>query len=291
MAFRRTPALRALAVSREWSSPAPDSPEQRKCLFGNIDVTNSTAYPCLPDPAGCFKFVSDTEIDADTPEAPLGTGTIDVTVDSGAVNGPADDYSYFDPPTVTNVDSPQDQGATGIAVTGTNFSYPGVSPLTSGVSEVDLNPTAVGSTIQITNTCTGSQPNCFDFQDDGDLTFNLPDSVPAGNYDVQVITPGGMSATSSADVLTVNPATPPAPTLTTVAPPSGSTAGGTAVNLTGSSFDTATDVFFGSVDVTSFHDPQRHVDHRELPRARSGRCQRHCQEPRAARREASRTHT
>jgi hypothetical protein len=219
-------------------------------FFGSIDVNNSTGYPCLPAAAGCFNVVDDTEIDADTPEAPPGTGTVDVTVDTGSANGPADDYSYFDPPTVTSVDSPQDQGATGIAVAGTNYSYPGVTPLTSGVSEVDLNPTAAGSTIPITTTCaSGSSPNCFTFEDDSDLTVNLPNSVPAGTYDVQVITPGGTSATSVNDRLVVEP---PGPTLTTVAPSAGTTAGGTSVNLTGTGFTTATDVFFGAVDVTSF---------------------------------------
>ena len=217
--------------------------------FGSgLDVTN-TSYPCLPSTAGCFTVVSDTEIDADTPEAPLGTGTVDVIVTGGSANGPADDYSYFDPPTVTNVTPGSvDQGSTGIAVAGTNFSYPDVTPLTSGVSEVDLNPTSPGSTIHITNTCTGSQPNCFDFEDDSDLTFNLPNSVPAGTYDVQVITPGGTSATGSADILSV---LPPTPTLTSLTPPSGSTAGGNNVVLAGTDFTGATDVHFGSDDITN----------------------------------------
>ena len=51
------------------------------------------------------------------------------------------------------------------------------------------------------------------------------------------------------------------------------------MNLTGTSFDTATDVFFGTDGRDELHDPQRHVDHRELPCARSGRRQRHCREP------------
>ena len=212
--------------------------------FGATDVT-STTYPCLASPAGCFEIESDTVIDADTPVEP--SGTVDVVVTGGAAAPPQDDYSYFDPPTVTNVDSPQDQGATGIAVQGTNFSYPDVTPLASGVSEVDLNPTGAGSTIKITNTCSGSQPDCFDFVDDSDLTFSLPASVPAGNYDVQVITPGGTSAAVPADVLTV---LPPAPTLTNLNPTSGPTAGGNSVTLTGTNFNGATDVNVGSSDLT-----------------------------------------
>ncbi len=57
-------------------------------------------YPCLPDPAGCFTCGDDTEIDADTPLGPLGTGTVDVIV-NGSTTRPKDQYSYVDPPTVT----------------------------------------------------------------------------------------------------------------------------------------------------------------------------------------------
>ena len=213
--------------------------------FGGTDVT-STVYPCLSSPAGCFNQVNDTEIDADTPVE--SSGTVDVVVDGGSANGPADDYSYFDPPTVTSVDSPQDQGATGVAVAGSNYSYPGVTPLQSGVNEVDLNPTGPGSTIKITNTCgVGTPPNCFNFEDDSDLTIDLPSTVPAGTYDVQVLTPGGTSATSVNDELTVLPP----PTLTTLTPSSGSTVGGNNVNLTGTNFTGATDVNWGSDDINT----------------------------------------
>ena len=95
-------------------------------------------------------------------------------------------------------------------------------------------------------------PNCFTFRERLGTDHQLAQLGARGNYHVQVVTPGGTSATSSADVLTVNPPTPPVPTLTGVAPPTGTTLGGTTVNLTGTSFDTATDVFFGSDDVTSF---------------------------------------
>ena len=219
-------------------------------FFGSTDVSNSTGYPCLPSPAGCFQVVSDTEIDADTPMEPAGTGTVDVTVDGAAANGPADNYSYFDPPTVTNVPTaPQAQGSTGIAVAGTNFSYPGVTPLTSGVSEVDLNPTGAGSTVHITALCgAGTPPDCFAFEDDSDLTIDLPNSMAAGTYDTEVITPGGTSATSLNDQLVV---LPPSPTLTNLNPSSGSTAGGNNVTLTGTFFTGATDVNWGAVDIST----------------------------------------
>ncbi len=215
-------------------------------FFGNTDVS-STSYPCLSSPAGCFSQVSDTEIDADTPVGP--SGTVDVTVNSGTANAPQDDYAYFDPPTVTNVESPQQQGASGITVIGTNFSYPGVSPFASGVSEVDLVPTGAGSTVAITNVCaSGGQANCFLASDDTDLTINLPNSMTAGQYDTRVLTPGGTSATSSNDLLTV---LPPGPALTTLSPSTGSTAGGIPVTLTGTNFTGATDVNWGAVDIST----------------------------------------
>jgi uncharacterized protein (DUF779 family) len=214
-------------------------------FFGSTDVS-STAYPCLPSPAGCFDQVSDTEIDADTP---LGSaGTFDVVV-NGSPTGPPDQYSYFDPPTVASVPGPQQQGATGIPVTGTNFSYPSVTPFVSGVSEVDLVPTGVGSTVSIATVCSGGgQPNCFLATDDKDLTVNLPNSMTAGQYDTKVITPGGTSATSLNDKLVV---LPPTPTLTNLNPSSGSTAGGNNVTLTGTFFTGATDVNWGALDIST----------------------------------------
>jgi hypothetical protein len=208
-------------------------------FFGGTDVS-SQAYPCLTSAAGCFTFVSDTEIDADTPVE--SAGTFDVVI-NGSTTGPQDQYSYFDPPTVSTVASPQPQGATGIAVTGTNFSYPGVTPFASGVSEVDLVPTGAGSTVKITNVCGGgSPPNCFLATDDTHLSIDLPNSMPSGQYDTEVITPGGTSATSTNDLLTVQP---PAPTLTNLNPSSGSTVGGINVTLTGTNFTGATAVNWG----------------------------------------------
>lgn len=216
-------------------------------FFGGTDVSSASSYPCLSSPLGCFTVVSDTEIDADTPVETA--GTVDVTVDTGTVNPPQDQYSYFDPPTVGNVASPQHQVATGVAVTGTNFSFPGVSPFASGVSEVDLVPTGGGSTVALTAVCSsGGQANCFAATSDTALTINLPNSMTAGQYDTQVITPGGTSAASSNDLLVV---LPPAPTLTTLNLSSGTTAGGGNVILTGANFTGATDVHWGALDINT----------------------------------------
>ena len=216
-------------------------------FFGSGTDVSSTAYPCLSSPVGCFTVVSDTEIDADTPVETA--GTVDVTVDAGTVNAPQDQYSYFDPPAVTNVASPQPQGATGVAVTGTNFSYPGVTPFASGVGAVDLVPTGGGSTVALTAVCSsGGQANCFKATTDTDLTINLPNSMASGQYDTRVTTTGGTSSTSSNDLLNV---LPPSPTLTSLNPSSGAAGGGNNVILTGINFTGATDVNFGPVDIST----------------------------------------
>src|ERR1022692_3265102 len=88
------------------------------------------------------------------------------------------------PPTVALVTSPQPEGATGIAVTGTGFGDP-VTPTTNAVTEVDLVSTfSGGQTVQLTTQCpSGGQPDCFFFIDDSDLTISLPASMAAGQYD------------------------------------------------------------------------------------------------------------
>jgi hypothetical protein len=186
-------------------------------------TTDLTACPGTPS---CFTFVSDNEIDLVTPPATAGTLDVQIVTPSGTSPMSAADYfTYVDPPTVTNVDSPQTEGATGIAVTGANYSIPG-PPVVSAVSDVDLVPAdgATGPTVALTNSCSsGTAPDCFSFVDDSDLTINLPTSMAAGQYDTEVITPGGTSATSAKDQLIVQQ---PRPMVTSVSPNSGSESGG-----------------------------------------------------------------
>ena len=191
-------------------------------FFGATDVMSTATCTSA---GGCFTVVNDTTIDATSPA--VSASTVDITVSAGGVTSapapPGDQFSFFDTPTVATVATPQPDGATGISVTGTNFSTPGSSPLTNGVSEVDLVP-STGPTVQLTTQCSSSvAPGCFTFVGDTKLTINLPTSMPAGQYDTEVKTPGGTSATSTNDVLLVQQ---PTPTVTSVSPNTGSTAGG-----------------------------------------------------------------
>jgi hypothetical protein len=67
--------------------------------------------------------------------------------------------------------------------------------------------------------------------------------------DVTVTTPGGTSPTSSADRFTYQA---PLPTVTSLSPSSGPTAGGTKVTITGSGFTGASAVHFGTAAATGF---------------------------------------
>ena len=87
------------------------------------------------------------------------------------------------------------------------------------------------------------------------LTINSPTSITAtapaesaGTVDITVTTPGGTSATSTADRYTYAAA----PTVTSINPTSGPTAGGNSVTITGTNLAGATAVSFGSTTATSF---------------------------------------
>jgi len=215
----------------------------------------NTACPAL---GGCFTENSDTDITAITP--PGTAGTSDVTVDNasfqGTPNPPADDYTYLDQPTVTNVPNQVAERATGVTVTGTGFSIPG-PPTASAVSEVALIPTFTGPTIPLTTECGAvGDPNCFGFTSDTRMPIDLPATpILPGQYDTVVTTPGGTSPTSSNDQFVVQQ---DAPTVTSVSPDSGPDGGGlpaitiSGTNFTGSGFAT-TGVSFGGTPAATFH--------------------------------------
>lgn len=219
-------------------------------FFGGTDITAK-----CPSAGACFSATDDNDISAVTPPETAGAQDITVKNDMGTSNAnpPADQFTWFDRPTVTTVSSPQNEGATGINVNGSNFSDPAVGG--DAVTDVRLVPTSSGSTVDLPSACTSnSSPDCFAFVTDTHITINLPASVAPGQYDVVVTTPGGTSNQSSNDFLVVQQA---APTVTSVTPDAGPTAGGPSpISIVGTDFEgsgfAATDVFFGNTDVTTF---------------------------------------
>ncbi|MGO9880317.1 MAG: IPT/TIG domain-containing protein [Acidimicrobiales bacterium] len=123
-----------------------------------------------------------------------------------------------------------------------------VSP-TSGPSTGDTSVTITGTGF------TGASAVHFGTASATSLTVNSSTSLtatsPAGSLgtdDITVTTPGGTSATSSADQYTYTP--PPPPSVKSVSPTSGPSTGATTVTITGTGFAGASAVNFGTTAAT-----------------------------------------
>ena len=137
-------------------------------------------------------------------------------------------YFYVTPaPTLTSL-TPSTGFTTGgnsVVLGGTNF---------TGATDVNFGAT------DITQPCTSP---CFTVDTDSQITVTGVLAHAAGGVPVDVVTGGG--TTSSITYFYVTPA----PTLTSVTPSTGSTAGGNSVVLGGTNFTGATDVNVGSIDL------------------------------------------
>jgi hypothetical protein len=161
--------------------------------------------------------------------APAGAvGTVDVTVTSpggGATSttSSADEYTYDPAPTVTAVspDSGPAAGGTSVTIAGTGF--------VSG-ARVNFGAVAASSVTFVSST---------------ELTAVAP-AEAAGLVGIRVITPGGVSTSSSADYYVFGP-----PTVTSVNPEAGRVSGGNTVTLSGTGFVSHAQVSFGSRPASS----------------------------------------
>ena len=174
--------------------------------------------------ASGVKVVSETSI---TAVAPAGTGTVDVTVSTPggtSAAGAADQFSYVPLPTVAKVSPNKGPtgGGTSVTITGTNFTTNATVDFgTTGATEI---------TVSSATSITAIAP------------------AGTGAVDVTVSTPGGASATGSADRFSYVP--PPA--ITNVSPDAGPLTAGTSVTITGTNLNEATAVKFGSTSATSY---------------------------------------
>jgi IPT/TIG domain len=133
-----------------------------------------------------------------------------------------------------------------------------VAPQQPWVTSVKASsgPTAGGNSVTITGTyLTGATDVEFGSTPATDVTVDSPTQITAtappgstGTVDVTVTTPGGTSSTSYADQYTYASV----PTISSLSPASGPTAGGTVVTIAGTDLIGATDVEFGSTPATSF---------------------------------------
>ncbi len=196
------------------------------------NFTGATAVNFGTTAATNFVVNSATSITATSPAEPAGTVDVTVTTPGGtSATGSADQFSYVgqnSTPAVTSVspNSGSTAGGTSATITGTNL---------TGATAVNFGTTA--ATNFVVNSATS-------------ITATSP-AEPAGTVDVTVTTPGGTSATGSADQFRYL-APPPTPAVTSASPNTGSTAGGTGVTITGTNFTGATAVNFGTTAATNF---------------------------------------
>jgi IPT/TIG domain/Galactose oxidase, central domain len=180
--------------------------------FGSNNATNIT-------------IVSPTQITATTPP---GTGTVNVLVTApGGTSAAAagNQFTYIAPPTVASISPTQGPtaGGTSVSLTGTNL---------NAATAVSFGGTPATSFIVISST---------------QITAVSPPEA-AGSVNITVTTVGGTSTAAASNLFTyVAP-----PTVASISPTQGPTAGGTSVSLTGTNLNAATAVSFGGTPATSF---------------------------------------
>jgi large repetitive protein len=219
-----TPAPTVTAVAPNSGSTAGGT----VVTLTGTDFTGATGVNFGVTAATSFTVNSATSITATAPAGAAGTVNVRVTTAGGtSATGVANQFTYVTPaPTVTAVapNSGSTAGGTVVTLTGTNFT--GATGVTFGVTA------AASFTVNSATSITATAP-----------------AGAAGTVNVRVTTAGGTSATGVANQFTY---VTPAPTVTAVAPNSGSTAGGTVVTLTGTNFTGATAVSFGGTAAASF---------------------------------------
>ena len=174
-----------------------------------------------------FRVTSPTRI---TATSPPGSGTVDVTVttpDGTSAVTSTDQFTYVAlSPSVTAV-SPgtgPTSGGTSVTISGTNL---------TGASAVHFGSTPAAS-----------------FQVTGPTRVTVTSPAHAhGPVYVTVTTSGGTSAPTSVSLFTY---VTPLPTVSSLSPRTGPTAGGTVVTIIGTNFTLASDVRFGAKGATNF---------------------------------------
>jgi hypothetical protein len=138
-----------------------------------LTVTNDTQLSVTPPTS---TFTGDTDTASVTVTAPGGTS---------ALNGGATDFTYYNAPTVTGISPSTGTADTSVTVTGTGL---------VNVSNATFTPVGGGTAVSASS---------FASVSDTQLIVYVPSGLTSGTtYDTQVVTPGGTSATSTADQFT-----------------------------------------------------------------------------------------
>ncbi|HEY2665905.1 MAG TPA: IPT/TIG domain-containing protein, partial [Actinomycetota bacterium] len=198
-------------------------------VISGMNFTGASGVSFGTTPATSFTLNNAGQI---TAVAPAGSGQVDVTVTTPAgtsAAGAADRFTYTPPPSVTGV-SPvtgTSAGGSSVVISGTNL---------TGATGVRFGATAAAS---------------FTVNNAAQITAVSPSGAP-GTVDITVTTPAGTSGTGTADQFTF---VKPPPSVASVSPNTGPTAGGTVVTIGGANFTPGTPVVnFGATagSVTAF---------------------------------------
>ncbi len=191
--------------------------------------TNATGVSFGATPAATFTITNDNSITATAPAE--SAGTVDVTVTSAggpSTTSAADQFTFVDAPTITNLDPNSGPlvGGGYTTITGTNF-------------------------IDVTGVSFGDQVTSYLVDSPTSITAYIPGGETADNVNVSVTTVAGTTPSSAASQYTyLNIVVPPPPAVTSVSPNTGSPSGGTVVTIAGTGFTGATDVSFGGTSAT-----------------------------------------
>jgi photosystem II stability/assembly factor-like uncharacterized protein len=185
------------------------------------NFTGATGVSFGGAPATNVSVVNATTITCTTPVRPAGTASVVVTTPDGT-NAENTLFTYVSPPTVSLVSPATGStlGGTSVTITGTNF----VTPLSVTFDG------AAAANVSVVNATT--------------LTCTTP-AGSTGTASVVVSTRGGPNTENT--LFTYGPP----PTVSGVAPSTGSTLGGTSVTITGTNFTGATAVTFAGTPATS----------------------------------------
>jgi hypothetical protein len=193
---------------------------------GFLNVTGAAGVTFGGTNATGYTVNSDTQITATAPAHAAGVVDVVVTSPAGSnTNTTADNFTYTAGPVITSVTpvSGPTTGGTVVVITGSGF---------TGATSVTFGGVA-GTNLTVNS---GSQ-----------ITVTSP-AHTAGSVNIVVTTPLGTSVDSEADNFLYGSG----PTITSINPTQGGTAGGTTVTITGTGFTGATAVMFGATAATSF---------------------------------------
>ena len=192
-------------------------------IITGTNLTGATSVTVGGVAATSVVVVSATSITAQTPAGSVGAKSVAVTTASGTATK-ASAFKYVVPvPTITSIapTSGTTLGSTAFTITGTNL---------TGVTSVKVNGVAATNLVVVSPTS---------------ITAQTP-AGKAGAKSVAVTTAGGTATKAKAFTYVV-----PVPTITSIAPTSGTTLGGTTFTITGTNLTGATRVKVNGVAATN----------------------------------------